>query len=671
MKKHVLLAVSCLLLSFSPTGQKAPQKIVAQEKATQCFHYEGEESSPAVVPLDCERKNLGDSAEFSFQILKEVDDVKGDGTAFLSATRFAGNKVYFRISGLKNDAYIELHFSFQGKEVAHEIICFAGFTNNICSSAESMETARTEAGLDIGYEEEDDSETDSDLKDGEEALTSDSSIKSIGATGKVSGVLEWKDQQGNAHPLCGAKVVLSIGGAQWKKSCYTDSTGYYSMSYAKIWYVGNGLPKIQIYPQSALVSVALTDGKADYYSHTFSHGYDNTFSYTFSPIVDGQLGQAMMLFQGAHLFAIEAEKLNGGNPLPKCSVLYNADNDKDNAFYQPDKKQIRIYGPTRLSLQPNTYATWDVLGHEYGHHIENCLELGNYVVGSHSVYASDYDTVINRSTGQKPSQTTKKNAMELAWFESWPTYWSTVAQKSFPEEYRNIMTVDDEFYSDCGFEYSLDWYYDSAVGGKSEHLVPGDAGEWAIQCILYKLYSPTTDAYDHFALGEDVLWQVVKRHKPRSLSDFVNALYSENVCDKSKLGELLEAYQISPKLSIAQGTSAYDVTLNWNNNIGSRYFQLNEFDVCMSVDGGATVLRKETVTIPEGEHNGQFKVPQSWFYRPIKNVGSSNSISSVPTPGVFYLSASFYLVSRQTDFFVSGNYYSGVVEWKAPGMFSN
>lgn len=77
---------------------------------------------------------------------------------------------------------------------------------------------------------------------------------------------------------------------------------------------------IHVYTESDNVKVH--NGGTYEKTHEFSSGSGGEFSYTFSPNKDGDMGKAMMIFQGAKNFSNYAEELNGGVPIKYCNIKY-------------------------------------------------------------------------------------------------------------------------------------------------------------------------------------------------------------------------------------------------------------------------------------------------------------------------------------------------------------
>ncbi len=183
----------------------------------------------------------------------------------------------------------------------------------------------------------------------------------IGVTGSTSGTFKWTDDQGNVHPLIGAKVKITIGGSWWSSTTYTNQEGYYSFSYNDIWYIGSGKPTITVYADNG-ESILVSNGGTYAMSKEMS-GSSGSFSwsYTFSPVTDGDMGKSMIIFQAAKSFADYAKSMNGGQPITSCTFIYPGDPNYGSSYNRNDVVTITSK-PRDDSSLPNSYSSWDVIG---------------------------------------------------------------------------------------------------------------------------------------------------------------------------------------------------------------------------------------------------------------------------------------------------------------------
>lgn len=472
---------------------------------------------------------------------------------------------------------------------------------------------------------------------------------SIGVTGSVSGTLMWTDAQGGTHPLIDAKVKVMINGSWWSAEQHTDENGYYNITYTDIWYMGSGKPTVHAYSENDLISVAAAGGAIyEIASEYEGSSGDWLYSHTFSPFENGEetLGKAMMIFQGANAFAKYAKSLDADDKLEKCQYIYYAGYNNDDTGYNGNNI-VSLFDYMDILARVEPYASWDTIGHEYGHHVQKCFGF----LPSYSMRIHEQDKNLIDEQVKKPedvTETIKRNGLVAAWAEAWPTYWSTLAQFHFSEDYRSIATVGDtEYTSNNGVDYNLDEY---------NNMSQGEADECAVQKFLYKLYSEKTDEYDRFALGEEELWKIVTSSKPTTLYEFMQAAY-ERGYNKNDLGILLRKYNvIGGNLKIINNYLDGIPTFSWTAESGSDALRMNQFDLNFVDSSNSQILSVTNISFSSNEYN------------------VSKAISAVEWKKIYAANGTtfgVYFIARQTAFFTSGNYYSELFTFEKPDSFSS
>lgn len=589
-----------------------------------------------VTALDAEKVFIESSQTFDFETNAEITNVsESEGASWIASSVFGDGMVEVTLCGFADLETAKISF-FSGDELVDVCALYIAKDEDgaFHSSAISMDTAKRSAGQELNYSIAD--ENDSAKKEGD----NDSSIAlaSIGASGRVLGTLKWTDEQGNAHPLIGAKVKVTMDGSWWSEETYTSITGYYSISYDDIWYLGSGKPTVHIYSEGENVEV--TNGGVYEHSHEFSSTAGGPYSYTFSPNDDGDMGKAMMVFQGAKNFSDYAVESYDNNSISSCEFMYPA-NSKKGASYSNGVVYVGNMENGDSSHYPSTYAAWDIIGHEYGHHIQKCFGISDSPGGEHYAESNEIDHQYKNGYSLKEA---KDRGYKLSWAEGWSTYWSTVAQTSFSNDLKTIETVGDLRYSAETFEYGLDVYSADSKG---------DADETAIQRILYKLCSEKQDDYDRFSLGEDTLWKIVSENKPFTFYEFVDDLYSQGY-DKNDLGRLLGKYNVVP-CSIEIKDNAFDrlPTFTWDTYMGSSNLRFDDFDLYFEDESGQAISTVEGIS--SSGTSASCTVSADIWQRIYDASGDS-----------FYA----YFVARQTDYFTSGNYYSEKIMFEKPTGFS-
>lgn len=641
----LLVLLSCLFVSsnnglIQQTDKEINERILVdsekyENNMSDMLSYAPTGNIGEVKCIDSERSFDTTVEEFVFTSSTLVDEVKYEGDFSLFRYEIYEESVSCLITDFINEGNIKLTF-LQESTIVDTCVIYVvkDSSDKFCSSVLSLDTAKRNAGKELNYSLSDTYEQEGDSEN------LGPITRAIGVVGSVSGTLKWKDEQGNDHPLIGAKISVTIAGSWWSGHTYTNQTGYYSISYYDIWYLGSGKPMVHIYTDGE--SVKVHNGGTYEKKHEFNGSSgDWVYSYTFSPITDGDMGKAMMIFQGGKNFADYAEYMNGGSPISFCNIKYPS--GSSGAYYSGGTIHLSSETPSRPGL-PEMYASWDILGHEYGHHVQNVFNISANPGGKHTIPGNNIDD--QYSAGYSLSQA-KDRGHKLSWGEGWPTYWSTVAQTHFSTDLRSINTVGDTYYTATnGPNYDLDYsYYGSGYG---------DADEQAIQRILFKLYSSKTDSHDKFALGEYTLWNIIVSNKPHTLYEFIEDLYN-NGYNKSDLGLLLSGYRvIASAMTISNAYFDTRPTFTWSTYMGSNNLRYNQFDLYIeNLSGG--LIRK------------------------ISNIGASSSncsytISSADWQSIYSSTGNqfvAYFVARQTDYYTSGNYYSEKFFFNKPSTYSN
>lgn len=585
--------------------------------------------------IDSEKSFDASVETFLFSSSKPIDYISKEGEADLANFEYSDGKVSCKLTNFSNNSNITLSFYQKSELIDRCSLYFAQSANGfIYSSAISLDTARRNAGQELNYNLTNDKEENT-------TFNNKSSIVpcGIGADGTIYGTLKWTDEQGNTHPLIGAKVKATMSMSWWSAETYTNSSGYYVIDYSDIWHFFGGIPMIHVYTESDNVKVH--NGGTYEKTHEFSSGSGGEFSYTFSPNKDGDMGKAMMIFQGAKNFSNYAEELNGGVPIKYCNIKYP---DGTNGAYYDGNDTIHISAETpRNSTSPESYASWDVLGHEYGHHVQEVFGISANPGGTHYIPGNNIDDQFNSGYSLAIA---KERGQKLSWGEGWPTYWSTVAQSHFDNDLKSIYTIGDTKYTSTnGFDYELDSY---GTGY-------GDADEQAIQRFLYKLYDSKTDNYDKFDLGEMSLWNIIITNKPVTFSEFIQNLYDGGY-NKHDLGILLDQYNIINGKINATNYQYFDKlpTFSWSAESGSNNLKFDKFDLYFETPSGSLIQKVSNIS---ASGNSAFYTPSNIIWNNIYNAyGSTFNV---------------YFVARQTYSYVSGNYYSEIRTFYKPSIFSS
>ena len=377
--------------------------------------------------------------------------------------------------------------------------------------------------------------------------------------------LLWKDDYNQVHGLAYTKFEIteynSPNGAS-TYTYYTDSEGYFPREIyvnsptnleLKIYAAGEN---IEVREKTFLWSnpqyVKISDFTADILSYTIEMSTTTDFARSM------QVSQAL-------IYAEKYALIVNGTPLSRV-VAYYPSND---TAYDTSNKTIKILGEG----SDLDYSDWDVIMHEYGHHVASELNIHNSQGGEHGSRTNLSD-LYGKSRG-----------IRLAWSEAIATIFSGMSQEYFYDELKTIKYVADGKYSDLYVEdgefVDRKGYYYDRINTKN-----GESCERTIIGILWDLYDDDSDgveSHDTSSFGHFEFWQLLKNSGSITLSEFVEYYYSvfSFVEYREKIGKILEYYNISPTdvhLSTRSNDLGYNIpTFQWIANGTSDTLKNNRF----------------------------------------------------------------------------------------------
>ena len=452
-------------------------------------------------------------------------------------------------------------------------------------------------------------------------------------------------------------MKITIGGSVWSSEQYTKEDGSYNFSYNDIWYIGDGKLRLTLYAEGEAIKVYSSDNSTIVLEKTFDGGSGNYYlSSTFDPKND-EPSQRIMILEEGNAFAEQAKSVNNGEYLSMVAIMYFPETI-GTTYYSIGKDAIYLLKgeddkPT-LPGYPAIYASWDVIGHEYGHHVQYSLGLCSAVQIKDETFEHGFAiNAIDKLTNDGRNEVTKQNkedGLKLTWDESFATYWSTMAQTHFSEDYKSIATVGDTRYTAYNnIDFDINQYDRSQI--------QGDADEATINGVLYKVASLETDEFDKFSLGEDEVWRILTTYKPKMFYQFVDALYKEGV-NKSDLGRMLAQYNvIGGYIHIENNYLEKCPTFKWETQSGSDALRMNDFTLHFYDSNGELIFNRNCNCKSESDpyHCSLTLSEDEW-----------NSIFLAP--GDFY---QVCFVARQATFFTTGNYYSEFFKFSKDIGFSS
>ena len=350
------------------------------------------------------------------------------------------------------------------------------------------------------------------------------------------GFLSWSDDKGDVHWLRRVRVELysKIGDILvLLNTTHTDNNGYYKFNVDPGTYV---VLKIYAGDSNAMVKSGILF--SDYCSEIDVGLCEETVSVctcneTFS--MSDDFGKALQISQ-AVLTARDYAWVMMGKMPSNVTIRYPY---SDGFYYDDEYSLIKIaYKEGDVTTFPYSYASWDAIMHEYGHHIQYQMKITNSPKVNHSSSQNDADARKNKDEG-----------VRLAWAESWPTVFALMAQQYYRNELTNIETTANSTYASYIIEE-----YDIEIND----VRLGEACEQSIMAVLWDLFDSVSDERDTISLGHEAFWAVTTESESKTFSDFINHFYNTYPEYIDDIGPNLTYYKMassSPLMSNASGIS--------------------------------------------------------------------------------------------------------------------
>lgn len=445
----------------------------------------------------------------------------------------------------------------------------------------------------------------------------------------LKGTLVWIDDAQNKHPLRHVMVEIYDKepiGSTLLATTYTDDEGKYSYTFKNpdgFWDFEDGGYDIflRIYAGTNNAMVQNSSGDKYYYeslvSENVTTGTTLIKSLTVSMLTD--LGKAFQISQ-AILTARDYAGLMMGKSPENVVVQYPYGSS---CYYTRSKKRITITGNSpSSSTSPNSYASWDVLMHEYGHHIQYQMGIINSPGGNHSSLQNNADARGNKDEG-----------IRLAWSEAWPTIFGLMAQQYYSEYLSDIVTVGDSCYTAYnGLNYNVE----------STTICLGEACEQSIMAVLWDLYDNENDNNDTISLGHTKYWEATTGNQRKTFSDFISDFYDTSPYCIDDIGANLSYYKMATTKPSLSNPSTVSQTIppkfSWVAQGGSSKFPNNSFVLVVYNSAGVEILRTEAIT------SNTYALTESEWKSILYSYGTTYSIAiaatqtATPTTGE-YISA--------------------------------
>lgn len=416
-------------------------------------------------------------------------------------------------------------------------------------------------------------------------------------TNGVNGVLQWEDDNGDLHPLEYVYIILydkQLTGERILASTYTNASGYYAFVFKNQdnWFENGGLDIfIKVYASGESIQV-VNGTEAVYYWKSsvvknVATGSLTTFDAVFT--MEENLGRAFQISQ-AVILASRYVKAMHGSYVSDVLVKYPHQESTDTAFYRRSNKTINIPGYVQDKQNlPQSYAAWDVIMHEYGHHVSFEFDIIDTPGGWHALNIDMADHFRSHLDGTNEiecectaipeAEDCKEVANRIVWCEAWATVFGTMAQQFYPHP--EIETVGDAIYTTP--------YRASAVNLDSFNLEDTESTEQLIARALWNFFDSTSSIFDELNLGHQLFWNITTSSKAKTFPEFMDYYIANinNVEYISSAAKINAYFNIAPRSFKLKGETVTKEapTFTWSKILSkSPYYRTMTYKV-MFYDG--------------------------------------------------------------------------------------
>lgn len=459
------------------------------------------------------------------------------------------------------------------------------------------------------------------------------STNSVSSTSyKVEGSLIWQGDNNKYHQLRGIKVELrykTLVGSNLIETVCTNNIGRFSFV---VDHSDNKDIFIRVFPGDDNIVIKHGVLNAEYYwdsdiIENISFGDDVSISNIFKMTSD--CGRALQISQAlltARNYVIAMSGLTPSN----VKVKYP---QGDNCSYSSTLNTIYITGNERYSdSYPHSYASWDTIMHEYGHHIQDEMKIANNPGGNHQSNKNDADILNNKDKG-----------IRLAWGESWPTVFALMVQQFYSSQLTNIDTVGNSSYES---------YNGNAYNIETTAVRLGEACERSIMGVLWDIYDGENESGDNLALGHQAYWNVTTEGQSKTFSSFITYFYQKYPYYIESIGSSLSYYKMATSKPIITNASNLSQTtpptFSWVAQGGSTTYPNNCFVLIVYDTANQEILRSSmmvttTYTFTQEEWNTilnsygttfRVAVSASSLYTPITGPYVSEKSNTISKPTI-------------------------------------
>lgn len=393
----------------------------------------------------------------------------------------------------------------------------------------------------------------------------------------VASVLGWIDDAYVWHPLqytrvdiCDARLGVTLG------TVYSGSNGYYTFSFIDTQTYRDIYIKIYAEGENAVVKTG-NGGNYVYTSTTYSNvapGSNIGISWVIDMTSD--LGKAFQVSQAINVATLYVREMNGDYLAP-ITVKYPHIENKSSSYYSASTDTIYLKHRLALTGCPESYASWDVIMHEYGHHIQSEFGITATPGGNHSFTSNLADLRNSKSIG-----------IRLAWGEAYPSVFGGMAQDYYSALLPNIATVGDAKYQS---------YNGAFLDYETPSRQIGEACEASVIGVLWDLFDTSIEAHDTISISHEDYWDLITQSNATTLSEFCEYFYTCYPTNNDfDLGKLLSFFKMSVSSLSCSNTEDGLPSFTWVANGTSNTLPNNQFDLIIFAEDQTVVLRVDDLS---------------------------------------------------------------------------
>ena len=438
----------------------------------------------------------------------------------------------------------------------------------------------------------------------------ETSVKKIAPT-RINGFtfsFDYEDDYGNIVPIKGAKIRIRerIGANDiLVEEGYTSDYGTYSI-YDLFDAINPGDPARAYYFQLFAEGEGYHVTDIDEYAYIWeSDEYSNPVNKvinihkTFS--TSDALGKAFSICSCVRVANKFAKYMNPTVDFGNAHIYYPGTDA--GAYYSARLGGISlsttILSGDILSRRPNVYEDFDVICHEYGHYVQDVLDITENPGGTHYIGYNHQDYLVSCNYEESMA---REAGIRLAYAEGWATSFSLLAQRHFESEYAGL-----PFFADSSY---------TAYNGVNEDYATypfskGEGSEDSIISFIWNLFDEYSDDDPADSLEYEDSYFMEMSESAFIFSDFLRNLKSMDY-DEEAVAELLIKCGMAPTYVDIVGNYFTNVcpTFQWDCAGGSYYFPNNEFTLRFEAENGYQhVYYEDEVVVNDRAKTGTYVLP--------------------------------------------------------------